>query len=152
MNVATLTTIETILDETRPDDPTDYQAWGRSAGRLLADYPEQAATVLVEAMTAKARQRVAREQARTRDGIARFVADSTTGQMTAWPDSTDAVWLRQTGKRLIAEGEKKIRLGQLMQQAADCVEAHPGLSARAAWSAEGLDTAEIDAAAEEALA
>lgn len=145
MNVTVLTTIETILDRTRPADPTDYREWGRRAGHLLAEYPDQAEAFLVEAMTAKARQRVAREQARTRDGIARFVADSTTGQLVAWPDSTDAPWLRDTGRKLVAEGEKKIRLGQLMQQAADCVEAHPGLSAREAWAAEGLDAAEIDA-------
>lgn len=149
MNVGTLTTLEAILDQTRPQDATDYREWGRRAGHLLTEYPEQAETVLVEAMTARARQRMAREQVRTRDGVARFVADSTTGQLTAWPESTDAFWLRETGKRLVAEGGKKITLGRLMQQAADCVEAHPGLAAREAWVAEGLDPAEVDAFSDE---
>lgn len=153
MNLATRTTIEAILDQTRPEDATDYRTWGRQAAALLAEYPEQAGDVLIEAMTAKARQRVAREQARTRDGVARFVADSEAGQLTAWPDATDADWLRQTGLRLVKEGEKKLRLGQLMQQAADCVEAQPGMTAREAWIAEGLDPAELDAVeAEAALA
>lgn len=152
MNIATLVTIESILDETRPADATDYREWGRAAGRLLADHPEQAVDVLIEAMTAKARQRIAREQSRTRDGIARFVADQESGQLSAWSEWSDADKLRQIGLRLVKEGDKKIRLGQLMQQAADCIEAHPGATARDAWMAEGLDVATLDAATEEALA
>ena len=150
MNVATHTTIETILNDTRPEDVADYREWGRRAGTLLSQYPEQAADVLIDAMTARARGRIAREADRSRDGLARVVVDSISGQMTAWDTWTDATALRETGKRLVREGDKKLKLGQKMQQAADCLDAHPGLTARDAWVAEGLDPAELDAASEEA--
>jgi hypothetical protein len=152
MNVAALVTIKEILDRTRTEDPQDYEAWGRAAGSEVATYPELALEVLVDEMRDRARAIVGREEKRTRDGVATVIADIRSGQMVVWRESSDAIWLRETGKRLIREGESKLRLGQLMQQAADCVEAHPGLSAREAWVAEGLDTGELDAATEAAEA
>lgn len=152
MNVATVITIEAILSETRPADPFDYTEWGARAGRALAEHPEEAVAVLIAAMTARARGRIAREASRTRDGLARMVADAETGQMSVWETWTSAPKLRLVGRSFIAEGQTKLRLGQLMQQAADCIDAHPGLTAREAWAAEGLDVGELDAAADDAEA
>lgn len=150
MNVAQLTTIESILDETRPPSSDDYHEWGELAARRAAEMPEIVYAVLREAMVARARKRLTVEAGRTVNGIATAIADARTGQSTIWRLSTDARWLRERGQALVAEGRTKVALGQLMQQAADCIDAHPGLDARAAWVAQGLDPAELDAASDAA--
>lgn len=143
MNAQVVSTVEAILERTRPEDATDFRAWGEAAALAVEAEPAVAHAVIAAAMAARARQRGAREFARTASGMALWIA------ISAWPWWTDAGLVRRTGVRLAAEGAKKAKLGQRMQQAADCMDAHPGLSARDAWAAQGLDAADL-AAAEDA--
>ncbi len=139
-------TVEAILTDTRPVDRSDYRSWGRAAAAVVSGHPVLAEAELIGAMTAKARSRVTREQKRTGDGVARMLADIETGQASLWMTWVDPIKVRATGERIEAEGGRKTALGQRMQQAADCMDAHEGLSAYAAWLAEDLDPAALDAA------
>jgi hypothetical protein len=145
-------TIEAILDETRNGFTDDYRAWGAAAAAVVVQDTDLTFDLVRKQCEASARQRLAREARRLKDGLARLVADRETGQMTIWTTWTDVARLRREGRRLITEGSVKAATGRRMLWAADCVEAHPGMTAFDAWVAEGLDPAEMLPADDEAAA
>ena len=144
-------TIEWLLDTTRNGYETDYRAWARSAASLASEFPELRDALVIEALNARCRGRMTREAARTADGVARVLADAETGQISAWPDWTDAAKVRMEGQRTRRIGQRYLDRGDRMIAVADAMDlAGEGVSGRDAWAAIGGDPSLLDEADDDA--